>query len=180
MSRGLRVGVVGCGIGRQHLDAYRSLPELFEVRAICDVDEQKAREAAARYGVDRAAGRRRRAAASGQHIDVVDLCTPPYLHAAQTLECLAAGKHVICEKPLCGSLEDADRLVAAERRSGRRVMPIFQYRFGHGIQKLRRLMERGSRVERTSRRSRRCGGGGRRTTRCPGARAGRPSWAARS
>ena len=74
---------------------------------------------------------------------MVDLCTPPYLHAAQTLQVLEAGKHVICEKPLCGSLEDADRVAAAEKRSGRRVMPIFQYRFGHGIQKLRRLVDQG-------------------------------------
>jgi predicted dehydrogenase len=73
----------------------------------------------------------------------VDICTPPYLHAAQTLQVLEAGKHVICEKPLCGSLEEADRVVAAEKRSGRRVMPIFQYRFGHGVQKLRRLVELG-------------------------------------
>ncbi len=51
-------------------------------------------------------------------LDVVDLCTPPYLHAAQTLQALEAGKHVICEKPLCGSLEDADR-VAAAREAGR-------------------------------------------------------------
>ena len=50
---------------------------------------------------------------------------------------------MICEKPLCGSLEDADRVAAAEKRSGRRVMPIFQYRFGHGIQKLRLLVEQG-------------------------------------
>ncbi len=142
MSGALRVGVVGCGIGRQHLDAYRSLPELFEVAAICDLDEAKAREVATAYGVDRVltdVG----ALCRLPGVDVVDLCTPPHLHAAQTIQCLAAGKHVICEKPLCGSLRDADRVIRAEKRSGRRVMPIFQYRFGHGIQKLRRLVERG-------------------------------------
>ena len=51
-------------------------------------------------------------------LDVVDLCTPPYLHATQTLQVLAAGKHVICEKPLAGSLEDADRVIAAEQAIG--------------------------------------------------------------
>ena len=76
-------------------------------------------------------------------LDVVDICTPPYLHCAQTLQALAAGRHVICEKPLAGSLEDADQIAAAEPRSGRRVMPIFQYRFGHGLQKLRWLVEQG-------------------------------------
>jgi predicted dehydrogenase len=138
----LRVGLVGGGIGRHHLDAYRTLTDLFEVVAICDVDATKALELASGHGIGRVVtdvG----ALCQMDDLDVVDLCTPPYLHAAQTLQVLAAGKHVICEKPLAGSLEDADRVIAAERRSGRRVMPIFQYRFGHGIQKLRFLVARG-------------------------------------
>jgi predicted dehydrogenase len=138
----LKVAVVGCGIGRQHLDAYRSLPELFEVAAVCDVDETKAREVAAAYGIGRVVTDVATLCREDD-LDLVDLCTPPYLHAPQILQALEAGKHVICEKPLCGSLEDADRLAAAEIRSGRRVMPIFQYRFGHGIQKLRLLVEQG-------------------------------------
>ncbi|HEY7141868.1 MAG TPA: Gfo/Idh/MocA family oxidoreductase [Methylomirabilota bacterium] len=142
MSAPLRVGLVGCGIGRQHLDAYRSLPELFTVEAICDVDEAKARDVAAAYAIERAVTDLG-ALCRRDEVDVVDICTPPYLHAAQTLQVLEAGKHVICEKPLCGSLEDADRVIAAEKRSGRRVMPIFQYRFGRGVQKLRLLVERG-------------------------------------
>jgi predicted dehydrogenase len=140
MSETLRVAVVGCGIGKQHLDAYRSLPGLFEVAAICDVDETRAREAAhgiARVHTDLAA------VCAMNDLDVIDLCTPPYLHMTQTLQALETGKHVICEKPLAGSLEDVDKLVEAEKRCGRRVMPIFQYRFGHGIQKLRLLVERG-------------------------------------
>jgi predicted dehydrogenase len=138
----LRVGLVGCGIGRQHLDAYRSLTDLFEVMAICDVDAAKARELASGHGIGRVVTDVA-ALCEMDDLDIVDLCTPPYLHAAQTLQVLAAGKHVICEKPLAGSLEDADRVITAERHSGRRVMPIFQYRFGHGIQKLRFLVARG-------------------------------------
>jgi predicted dehydrogenase len=136
------VGVVGCGIGRQHLDAYRSLPGLFEVTALCDVDEARAREVGQAYAVGRVltdVG----ALCELPDLDVVDICTPPYLHVAQTLRALEAGKHVICEKPLAGSLDDVDLVAAAEKRSGRRVMPIFQYRFGHGIQKLRRLVADG-------------------------------------
>jgi len=138
----LRVGVVGCGIGRQHLDAYRALPDLFEVAALCDVDAAKAQETAGVYSIGRVVTSLD-TLLDLDDLDVVDLCTPPYLHAAQTLQALEAGKHVICEKPLCGSLEDADRVAAGEKRSGRRVMPVFQYRFGHGIQKLRRLVEEG-------------------------------------
>ena len=142
MGETLKVAVVGCGVGRQHLDAYRSLPDIFEVVAICDVDETKARELATAYGIGRTVTDIA-ALCQQDDVDVVDLCTPPYLHVPQTLQALDAGKHVVCEKPFCGSLADIDRVAAAEKRSGRRVMPIFQYRFGHGIQKLRLLVERG-------------------------------------
>src|SRR5690606_16491448 len=58
-------------------------------------------------------------------------------------EVLAAGKHAICEKPLVGSLKQVDELAIAEQQSRRRLMPIFQYRFGHGLQKLKYLIQEG-------------------------------------
>jgi predicted dehydrogenase len=137
----LRVAVVGCGIGTQHVEAYRSLPDLFDVVAVCDVNEAKAREVATAHQVNRVFTELD-ALCAMDDLDVVDICTPPYLHVAQTLQVLAAGKHVICEKPLAGSLADVDRVAVAERESGRRVMPVFQYRFGHGLQKLKWLMEK--------------------------------------
>jgi predicted dehydrogenase len=142
MTEPLRVGVVGSGIGRAHVEAYRSLPGLFEVAAICDVEPERARQVAAAHGIPRVVTEFA-ALCELDDLDVIDICTPPYLHAGQTVEALEAGRHVICEKPLAGSLLDADRVAAAEKQSGRRVMPVFQYRFGHGIQKLKLLMERG-------------------------------------
>ena len=125
-----------------HIEAYRSLPELFEVAAVCDVDRDRADAAAAAYEIPRVVTEFAELCGL-EGLDVVDICTPPYLHAPQTLLALEAGRHVICEKPLAGSLRDADRVSAAEKRSGRRVMPVFQYRFGHGIQKLKLLLDRG-------------------------------------
>jgi predicted dehydrogenase len=140
----LRVAVVGMGIGRSHLRAYHSLPEQFEIVALCDIDLPKAEAVAAQLDDttiditgDLAELCRR------DDIEVIDICTPPHLHVPQVLQVLAAGKHAVCEKPLASSLADVDRVIEAEARSGRRVMPIFQYRFGHGIQKLRHLMAQG-------------------------------------
>ncbi len=139
----LRVGIVGGGlIARQHLLAYRDLPDKFEVAAICDRDEARARAIATEHAIPEVLVGFR-ALCELDALDIVDICTPPYLHVAQTIEALGAGRHVICEKPLAGSLADLDRVAAAERQSGRRVMPIFQYRFGHGIQKLRHLVAEG-------------------------------------
>jgi predicted dehydrogenase len=142
MSSVLKVGVVGCGIGRPHVEAYRSLPEQFEVAAICDLDDERLRQVATAHAIPRMTTDFR-ALCAMDDLDVIDICTPPYLHVAQTLQALESGRHVICEKPLAGSLKEADQVAEAEQRSGCRVMPIFQYRFGHGIQKLKFLVAQG-------------------------------------
>jgi predicted dehydrogenase len=78
-----------------------------------------------------------------EDVDIVDICTPPALHVAQTLAALAAGKEVVCEKPLAGSLAEIDRIIAAEAEAAGRVMPVFQYRYGNGLQKAKRIIELG-------------------------------------
>lgn len=142
MDQKLRVGVVGCGIGRHHIRAYHSLPHRFEVVAVCDQDEARAREAATAHDASHVSTDLAELCRMDD-VDVIDICTPSYLHFAQAHQALAAGKHVVCEKPVAGSLRDVDELMQAEARSGRRVMPIFQYRFGHGAQKLKLLIEAG-------------------------------------
>ena len=142
MTDRIRVGVVGGGIGQGHIRAYQSLPDQFEVLAICDIDQGKAHQVAAEYSVPAAytdlADLCRR-----DDLDVIDICTPPYLHFSQVQQVLTAGKHAVCEKPIVGSLKQVDELILCETLSGRQVMPIFQYRFGHGLQKLKFLVEEG-------------------------------------
>lgn len=142
MDEKLRIGVVGCGIGREHMSAYQSLPDQFEVLAVCDVVETSARQLAATYHVPRVATDLSQLCGM-EDLDVIDICTPSYLHFSHTQQTLAAGKHAICEKPVAGSLKEVDDLILAEAKSGQRVMPIFQYRFGHGIQKLKHLIADG-------------------------------------
>jgi predicted dehydrogenase len=141
MTEFLRMGIVGTGIGREHIAALQSLPDLFRVKAICDLDEARARAVAAQYDVPHATTSLAELCRRDD-IDVIHICTPSYLHYEQALQVLEAGKHVILEKPVAGSLSQVDELMEAEKKSGRRVMPIFQYRFGHGAQKLRLLIDR--------------------------------------
>ncbi len=145
MSRVLRVGVVGCSVGRQHVAAFQSLPSQFEVTALCDIDLVKAHAVAAdaKPGVLRIATDMAELCRMDE-VDVIDICTPPHLHYEQSLQALRAGKHVICEKPLARSLKQVDELIAAEAGSGRRLMPIFQYRFRAGLQKLKLLVDSGA------------------------------------
>jgi predicted dehydrogenase len=142
MAPPLRVAVVGAGIGRLHVEAYRRAPDQFDLVALCDVDEARARELADAHAVPSVITDLD-ALCQRDDVQVIDLCTPPYLHFSQIQQVLASGKHVICEKPLVGSLNEVDAIALAEARSNRRVMPIFQYRFGQGLQKLKGLVDQG-------------------------------------
>ncbi|MFO1142709.1 MAG: Gfo/Idh/MocA family oxidoreductase [Amaricoccus sp.] len=138
----LRVGVVGSGIGASHIEGYAALPERYEVVALCDLDPVRGPEVAERFGIP--------AVTAGydellrrDDLDVVDVCTPSGMHQAQAIAALQAGFHVVVEKPVAKSLSEMDAIEAAEAASGKRVCPIFQYRFGHGIQKLHHLIGKG-------------------------------------
>jgi predicted dehydrogenase len=138
----LRVAVVGLGIGRSHLRGWAGVTDRFEVAAVCDIDRQRAEDAAEEHGIPRVITDLAEVCRMDD-LDVVDICTPPHLHFEQILQVLDAGKHAICEKPLVSSLREVDELIRAEAASSQRIMPIFQYRFGHGVQKLKLLLARG-------------------------------------
>jgi predicted dehydrogenase len=135
-----RVAVVGLGIGQMHVWSWRRMKDRFTVAAVADVDDAKAREVGDRIGADVTTFE---ALLERDDVDVIDLCTPPSLHLEQVMAALEAGKHVVCEKPLVASLEHADRLAEVEAASTGRLMPIFQYRFGNGLQKVRALLDAG-------------------------------------
>jgi predicted dehydrogenase len=137
-----RVGVVGLGIGRAHLAAWRALADRFAIAAVCDLDLDLARKQGEKFGAAFVTARFEELLARPD-LDVIDLCTPPMTHRELAERALGAGKHVVCEKPLTGSLADADALYAIAARGPGLLMPIFQYRFGNGLLRLRRLLELG-------------------------------------
>ncbi|MBO6552781.1 MAG: Gfo/Idh/MocA family oxidoreductase [Roseitalea sp.] len=136
------VAILGAGIGAQHMDGYRALPDRWKVMAVCDLDPDKADAVAAKSpgcsvtaDIDEVL--------ADPDIDVIDICLPPHLHAPVAIAALEAGKHVICEKPLAGSVRDADRMAAAADKAGRMLAPVFQYRYGRGLYQLAELQRRG-------------------------------------
>jgi len=136
-----RVAVIGLGFGLAHLAAYRGLAEQFEVVAVCDHDQGRLDGLATWFDVELRTTSFDDVLALDQ-LDVVDICTPPTTHLDMAAAALARDRHVICEKPVAGSLADVDRLADAEAASAGRLMPIFQYRFGDGAGRLRHLMDR--------------------------------------
>lgn len=137
----IRVAILGAGIGRAHLEAYRELRDHFSVRTLCDLDRGRAAEAAG--GEDIGIETDIAKVLADPQIDLVDVCLPPQLHASVAGEALKAGKHVVCEKPLATSLRDADALLKLAGQQGRRLFPVFQYRFGPAISKLQALIDAG-------------------------------------
>ncbi len=142
--RKLRVAIIGCGWAGdlQMTRGFNLLPDLFEVSVCCSRNEKNRRTFAAKYNIERHVGSFADVLALAD-IDVVSICTPPSSHYEMIVEALRAGKHVICEKPLVGALAQFDAIAELERTAPGRVMPIFQYRFGAAIPKLRRIIQSG-------------------------------------
>lgn len=139
MSGRLRVGVVGLGVGFSHVAAFRELAGQYELAAVCDPVAGKLDLAKGLLGV-REGFERFDDLLAMDGLDVVSVCTPPDMHVEMVTRVLESGRHAICEKPLAGSLAEVDALAACERRSPGRLMPIFQYRFGRGVGRLRQLL----------------------------------------
>jgi len=134
------VAVVGLGIGIAHVRALRRLRDRFTLVAISDPDETRSEPVAERTHADVCSFEM---LLQRDDIEIIHICTPPSMHLDHCLAALAAGKHVVCEKPVVGSLADIDRLAAAEAASDCRLMPIFQYRYGNGLQQVKALVDAG-------------------------------------
>jgi predicted dehydrogenase len=114
----LRVGIVGCGEAAQiiHLPALAQLPDRFRVTALCDVSHAVLNGVAERWNV---AARHTDAAdlIARADVDVVLIANPHVHHAEVAILAMNAGKHIMIEKPVCLTLEDADRLVEIQART---------------------------------------------------------------
>ncbi|TJW12953.1 MAG: Gfo/Idh/MocA family oxidoreductase [Mesorhizobium sp.] len=138
-----KVAIIGLGIGRSHIvEGYLPHPDRFELAALCDLNEERLEAIGSEFGIERRTTRFADVI-NMDDIDIIDICTPPSIHFELISQALAAGKHVVCEKPLVGSLADADTIIELEKSARGRLMPIFQYRYGDGVQKAKRIIDAG-------------------------------------
>jgi myo-inositol 2-dehydrogenase / D-chiro-inositol 1-dehydrogenase len=138
------VGLVGCGevARRFHLPALARLPEAV-VTAVADPDPAALSAAAERFAIPKRYEDPAALLADGS-IDAVAICAPTACHAPLALEALRRGKHVLLEKPVALSLDEADALLAAARSSGRRVLVGFNMRWHRLVREARALLRRGA------------------------------------
>ena len=137
----LRWGVLSpAHIGRKVIPATQRAARC-EVVAIASRDEERAREAAASFGIPRAHGSYE-ALLDDQEVDAVYIPLPNHLHARWTIAAAEAGKHVLCEKPLALTVAEARAMAAASESAGVLLMEAFMYRL-HQLGRRARARRRG-------------------------------------
>lgn len=138
----VRFGIVGCGmIARFHMRAIQSAAPQAEAVACCSGREDAAQAFARQYGLNVFPSLEAMLADPG--VDAVCLCTPSGLHTEQAIQAMRAGKHVVVEKPMSLTLEDADRLISTAAETGLKVCVISQFRFQPAIQAVKQALDAG-------------------------------------
>ncbi len=137
----LRVGVIGLGMGRAHIEGWREHAQV-DVVAIADPDAARLATIGDKFEIEgRYASAETMVAA--EKLDVVSICTPNKFHMDLTLAALAAGCHVLCEKPMAMSAEEGRVMLAAAEKAGRRLMINFSYRFSAQSRALKAQVDAG-------------------------------------
>src|SRR3954471_15786552 len=136
---GIRLGVIGCGgFGLYALQQFSQVPGV-TLAGMAGTHRQAAYAAAQRFGipdiedVDKLLAR--------DDVDLVYIATPPFLHHTQAIAALEAGKHVICEKPLAMSLEQADAMIATAKKRDRLVVANLMQRYNPIYDAVGRLIQ---------------------------------------
>jgi len=140
----IRAAIVGTGaVAANHIEAFNSEKERVELVAAMNPDAGKAQDFCRLHHIPHGYDSLTEMLAA-EDLHLVHICSPPKVHLAQCIECLEAGVHVLCEKPMVASLDEQDQLQAAEARSGRYCSSVFQLRFGSGVQHLKNLIAAGT------------------------------------
>ncbi len=150
MTKVMNVAMIGGGfMGKAHAMAYASMPMFFwpapaipHRKVVVDVTDAMAETARDRYGFDEASSDWR-AVIARPDIDVIDICTPNNVHAEIAIAAAGAGKHIICEKPLARTVEEARAMAAAVKKAGVIHMVAFNYRRTPAVALARKYIEDG-------------------------------------
>jgi len=141
----LKVGIIGCGgiANGKHMPTLKKLKEV-EMAAFCDIVEERAVEAAEKYGgEDAKVYTDYKELLADPELAVVHVCTPNRSHSFITVDALEAGKHVMCEKPMAKTYADAKLMLEAAQRTGKKLTIGYQQRWRGDSLYLKELVEAG-------------------------------------
>ncbi|QLB20789.1 myo-inositol 2-dehydrogenase [Vespertiliibacter pulmonis] len=145
----VRIGLVGTGyIGRCHAIAYAQAPTVFPLKGelqleyLAEINQDLAEQKAQEFGFARATDNWKKLVAD-PNVDVVDICTPNFLHKEIALAAIAHGKHVYSEKPLALTAQDAKEMVEAAKKAGVKTLVGFNYVKNPTSQLAREIIQNG-------------------------------------
>ena len=137
----IRVGIVGCGgiANQKHLPSFKANSDKAELVAFCDIIPERAGKAAKEYGAEDAkvfTDYREMFADKSLGLDLVHVLTPNVAHCPITVAAFESGYHVMCEKPMAATTEDAQKMIDAWKKSGKKFTIGYQNRFRPEVQAL--------------------------------------------
>ncbi|OCT12232.1 oxidoreductase [Paenibacillus pectinilyticus] len=136
----VRIGVIGAGsISEMHLKSYHTNPDA-ELYAICDLNEERAKAKAEKYGITRIYTDYKELLAD-ENIDAVSICTWNNSHAPISIAALEAGKNVLTEKPLCKTVKEALAVEEAVRHSGKTLQVGFVRRYASNTRIIKSFLD---------------------------------------
>jgi predicted dehydrogenase len=146
----VRMGLLGCGfMGKCHTNAYKKIPYIYSqagfaprLLVLCDQNHQIVQREAARYGYEEFTTDWHEMI-DDPRVDVVDNCGPDPVHPEPSIAALQAGKHVICEKPMAVSVDDARRMRDAAQKASGKSMCTFNYRFMPAVGLAKEMIDSG-------------------------------------
>ncbi len=140
----IKIGIAGAGaIAGVHIDSYKRFPQLCQVVAVCDSFKDKAEAVAVGKGLKARVYGDLGELMADPNVDAVSICLPPNAHCSAAEAGLRAGKHVLVEKPMAGSLEECDRMILAAETSGTILGIVSQNRYKTPVAKLKRMLDKG-------------------------------------
>lgn len=142
----IRVGIIGGGwMGKTHAEAWKKNEGRAELAAVADVSIARATELCDLFGAEGARPETSLdAVLADDRIDAVDICLPHHLHAQTILAAARAGKHVMCEKPLCLTLDEAKAIRDGVGQAGVTFMSAHNNLFAAGLVEARRILAEGT------------------------------------
>ncbi|WP_379133815.1 Gfo/Idh/MocA family protein [Paenibacillus sp. sgz500958] len=145
MGKTYRLGIIGCGgiANGKHLPSLSKLKNV-EIAAFCDIIPERAEEAAQQYGIESAkVYTDYKELLEDSTLDIIHVLTPNESHAEISIASLESGKHVMCEKPMAKTAADAQRMVEAAKRTGKKLTIGYNNRFREDSLFLKKLCETG-------------------------------------
>ncbi len=138
--RDVNFAIIGCGnIAGRHAEQVKNYGHLL---AVCDIVEEKAAALAKNFGGNSYTSLEQMLA-SEPEIDAVAICTPNGLHSSQTIVCLNAGKHVLCEKPMAISSNDCIKMIQASETTGKKLFIVKQNRYNPPVVAVKKALDEG-------------------------------------